>query len=113
MAFLNLPITYSPMSDLTLKLHQVPAGRRLDFITTPGRFAYVYRRQDYQQWQCVARNACSPYFDSAAVPAGIVLEYVVCYCDAGGDITATSPIVQASLADQRLLAHSTSPVLLH
>jgi hypothetical protein len=96
------------MSTIILKLHQVLAGRRLDFSITPGRFAYVYRRRDYQEWLCVARNACSPYLDTTPCPAGTVLEYVVCYCNAGGDITATTPIVQAQVAGVPLLAHSTS-----
>ncbi|GGF26844.1 hypothetical protein [Hymenobacter cavernae] len=87
-----------------LKLHHVPAGRRLDFTTQPGRFAYVYRRRDYQEWQCVARNACSPYLDVTFIPADTLTEYVVCYCDAGGNITATTPIVHAQFVDAPLLA---------
>ena len=88
----------------TLQLHQVPAGRRLDFNTQPSRFAYVYRRHGYTEWQCVARNACSPHLDSTFVPAGSSVEYMVCHCDAGGNITAVSPIVQVQLAGAPLLA---------
>jgi hypothetical protein len=93
--------TFTP----TLQFHQVPAGRRLDFSTQPGRFAYVYRRSTYGGWQCIARNACSPYLDASFAPAGSLVEYMVCHCDASGNITATTPIVQAQLAGAPLLAN--------
>ncbi|WP_324677507.1 hypothetical protein [Hymenobacter sp. GOD-10R] len=93
--------TFTP----TLQLHQVPAGRRLDFSTQPGRFAYVYRRSDYGGWQCIARNACSPSFDNSFAAAGSVVEYMVCHCDASGNITATTPIVQVQLVGATLLAN--------
>ncbi|MBO0359157.1 hypothetical protein J0X19_14445 [Hymenobacter sp. BT186] len=73
--------------------HPVSAGRRLDFEMMPGYFAYVYRRQPQQAWQCVARNACSPYFDHAPSMSGLQPEYVVCYCDAAGTIKASSVVV--------------------
>lgn len=73
----------------------VSAGRRLDFELMPGCFAYLYRRQPQQAWQCVARNACSPYFDHAPSLSGLPLEYVVCYCDAAGTIKASRTLVAA------------------
>jgi hypothetical protein len=71
----------------------VSAGHRLDFEMLPGYFAYIYRRQPQQDWQCVARNACSPYFDHAINLTGLQFEYVVCYCDAAGTIKASKTIV--------------------
>lgn len=64
----------------------------------PGYFAYVYRRQGQQPWQCVARNACNPYFDRHPVPTGLRPEYIVCYCDAAGTIQASSPIVASPVS---------------
>ena len=88
----------------TLKLYQVPAGRRLDFNRQAGHFAYVYRRNNYSEWQCIARHACSPYFDASFLPVGSLVEYVVCYYDANGKILAATPIVQAPPVDIPLLA---------
>ena len=83
----------TPTPTAALHLHLVPAGHRLDFQAMPGYFAYIYRRQGQQPWQCVARNACSPYFDQHPLLVGSRPEYVVCYCDAAGTIQAASPIV--------------------
>lgn len=73
--------------------HVVSAGRRLDFEVMPGYFAYIYRRQPQQAWQCVARNACSPYFDHTPSSSGSQPEYVVCYCDAAGTVKASNAVV--------------------
>jgi hypothetical protein len=43
----------------------------------------------------VARNACSPYFDHAPSMPGLQPEYVVCYCDAAGNIKTSSAVVAA------------------
>ncbi|RPD47863.1 hypothetical protein DNI29_10525 [Hymenobacter sediminis] len=93
-------MTAPTVTSLDLQLHLVPAGCRLDFSRMPGLFAYVYRRQTNQPWLCIAHNACSPHIDRA-VPAGTgLIEYVVCYCDAAGNITATTPIVQTPAVPQ-------------
>lgn len=76
----------------TVASHVVSAGRRLDFEVMPGYFAYIYRRQPQQPWQCVARDACSPYFDHTPSMPGSQPEYVVCYCDAAGNIKASSAV---------------------
>ena len=88
-----------------LHLHLVPAGRRLDFEGVPGCFAYVYRRQHQQAWQCVARNACSPYFDRSPVTRDAQPEYVVCYCDAAGNIKAATAIAATPPATTPALQH--------
>ncbi|WP_139920863.1 hypothetical protein [Hymenobacter sp. DG01] len=80
---------------IDLQLHLVPAGCRLDFARLSGRFAYVYRRQANQTWKCIAHNACSPHLDRTVPTTGSVIEYMVCYCDAAGNITDSTPIVQA------------------
>jgi hypothetical protein len=89
-----LSSSYPPVATpaAALQLHLVPAGRRLDFEILPNYFAYVYRRQNQNEWQCVARNACSPYFDHSPVPATSQPEYMVCYCDAAGTIKAATAI---------------------
>ncbi|WP_022824478.1 hypothetical protein [Hymenobacter norwichensis] len=76
----------------SVSTHAVSAGHRLDFEMLPGYFAYIYRRQPQQAWQCVARNACSPYFDHTAGRAGLQPEYVVCYCDAAGTVKASRAV---------------------
>jgi hypothetical protein len=81
-----------------LQLHIVPAGRRLDFDSVPSCFAYVYRRQHQQDWQCVARNACSPFFDRTPIAKDSQPEYVVCYCDAAGTIKAATSIAAVPAA---------------
>ena len=82
-----------------LQLHLVPAGRRLDFSTAPGQYAYIYRRSKQQHdWQCVAHNACSPYFDRGHQPGADTLEYCIHYRDANGTVTARTPVVQAAPA---------------
>ena len=82
----------------TLELPLVPAGRRLDFPTSPGQFAYVYRRGRNQSWQCVARNACSAYLDRTPNQAGTTHEYMVRYVDTTGHVIHTTPIVRAAPA---------------
>ncbi|SHL03264.1 hypothetical protein [Hymenobacter psychrotolerans] len=83
-----------PSSALTeLRLHLVPAGCRLDFPRLPRQFAYIYRRHHNLAWECIAHNACSPHLDRNP-PTGALVEYKVCYCDAAGTITASSPVVQ-------------------
>ncbi|HEX8426889.1 hypothetical protein [Hymenobacter sp.] len=82
----------TPEPSASLQLHLVPAGRRLDFDMVPSCFAYVYRRQHQHAWQCVARNACSPYFDRSSLSDDSQPEYVVCYCDAAGTIKAATSI---------------------
>ncbi|WP_375433949.1 hypothetical protein [uncultured Hymenobacter sp.] len=89
-------LTPTNVPSAALQLHLVPAGRRLDFECVPGCFAYVYRRQHQQAWQCVARNACSPYFDYSLIARDSQLEYVVCYCDAAGNIKAATAITAAT-----------------
>lgn len=84
-----------PTATTDLQLHQVPAGCRLDFPRLPNRFAYVYRRQGNQPWKCIAHNACSPHLDRAVPATREAVEYVVCYCDAAGTITAATTIAQA------------------
>jgi len=96
------------MSIPTLKLYQVPAGRRLDFNKPAGCFAYVYRRQGYGAWQCIARNACSPYFDATFLPAGTLVAYVVRYQRAAGTIAAATPVVQVSSVGVPLLASNST-----
>lgn len=81
-----------------LQLHLVPAGCRLDFARLSGRFAYVYRRQANQTWKCIAHNACSPHLDRTIPSTGSVVEYMVCYCDAAGNITDSTPVVQTQPA---------------
>ncbi|MBX0289076.1 hypothetical protein K3G63_01425 [Hymenobacter sp. HSC-4F20] len=93
-----------PTATTDLQLHLVPAGCRLDFTRQPGRFAYVYRRQVNQAWKCIAHNACSPHIDRTLPASGGTVEYMVCYCDAAGNITEATPIVQAQLPSQP--AHS-------
>jgi hypothetical protein len=78
-----------------LQLHMLSTGPRLDFSIPSGRFAYVYRRTAQEPWRCVARNACSPFIDSAPGHQGAKPEYVVCFCDGAGTILASTPIVQA------------------
>jgi hypothetical protein len=85
-----------------LHLHLVPAGRRLDFARRPGSYAHVYRRHDYADWQCIARNACSPFIDPSPLPPGTPTEYVVLYYCPGGQVTAATPIVP--VGPQRALA---------
>lgn len=79
-----------------LQLHQVPAGRRLDFAQVPGCYPYVYRRCHYQAWECVARNAHSPFLDGTPLPTDAPTEYVVLYCDAAGGVAGATAIVQAT-----------------
>ena len=79
-----------------LRLHLVPAGCRLDFARIPGRFAYVYRRQHHRAWECIAHNACSPHLDRTP-PSSANLEYVVCYCDAAGNITDATQVAQTQV----------------
>lgn len=83
---------------VTLQLYAVPAGRRLDFSLLPGHFAYVYRRSRGRQWECVARNACSPYLDYTATSPETRYEYVVQYRDAHGTVASQTPIVRATPA---------------
>jgi hypothetical protein len=99
-------LTPTYQSSAALQLHLVPAGRRLDFEILPGYFAYVYRRHNQKAWQCVARNACSPYFDHSAAPAHAQPEYVVCYCDAAGTIKAATSIVAAPPANFPVSQHA-------
>ena len=87
-------LTLAPSA--TLHLHLVPAGRRLDFPTPEGQFAYVYRRGRNQSWQCVARNACSPYLDRSSNQSGTTYEYMVQYLDTAGDVIHKTPIVRAA-----------------
>ena len=82
----------------SLQLHLVPAGRRLDFAHAPGCYAYVYRRNHYRPWECIARNASSPYLDRTPLPVGAPTEYVVLYQDVAGTVVAASLIVQATPA---------------
>ncbi|GAB3226205.1 hypothetical protein GCM10027346_08300 [Hymenobacter seoulensis] len=84
---------------VALQLHEVPAGRRLDFDTPRGLFAYLYRRYGQQPWQCIARNACSPHIDHTPLPSYTIPEYVVCYCDAAGDIKAATRIASAAFSE--------------
>ncbi|KUG08375.1 hypothetical protein ASU33_09395 [Solirubrum puertoriconensis] len=79
-------------------MHLVPAGRRLDFDTSPGSYAYVYRRCRNQQWQCVAQNACSPYLDQAVLEPSAAPEYMVYYRNADGTTTAETTVVRADPA---------------
>lgn len=87
------------MNELTstssLQLHLVPAGRRLDFTPVSGCFAYVYRRCQQEGWQCIARNACSPFLDTDILPLGTAPEYVIQYQNKAGALAGASPIVQA------------------
>jgi hypothetical protein len=87
-------LTLAPTA--ALQLHVVPAGRRLDFSLLPGRFAYVYRRSRGQQWECVARNACSPYLDYTPILPETSCEYVVQYRDAQGTVASQTPIVRVA-----------------
>lgn len=89
-----------PVSTLSasLQLHLVPAGRRLDFAQAPGHYASVYRRCHYGPWECMARNASSPFIDSSVLPLGAPTEYVVLYHDAAGHVTAATAIVAATAA---------------
>ena len=89
-------LTLAPTA--TLQLHLVPAGRRLDFSISPGQFAYVYRRGRGQQWECVARNACSPHLDRMPVSPDATYEYLVQYRDASGLVTSKTPIVRVAPA---------------
>lgn len=82
-------------STLPLQLHLVPAGRRLDFTTTMGRFAYVYRRCQHQGRQCVARNACSPFLDTATLEPEAAPEYFIRYRDASGATLGATSVVRA------------------
>lgn len=82
----------------SLQLHLVPAGRRLDFTMPPGHYAYVYRRCHYCAWECIARNARSPFIDHSHLPVGAPAEYVVLYHDAAGSVTAATAIVAATTA---------------
>lgn len=93
-------MTVPTATPLDLQLHLVPAGCRLDFSRLPGLFAYVYRRQANQPWLCIAHNACSPHIDRVIPTGADLVEYVVCYCDASGNIAATTPIVQTTAAPQ-------------
>ncbi|UYZ63691.1 hypothetical protein [Hymenobacter weizhouensis] len=97
---MNAPLLLSSAAPATrtqapLQLYLVPAGRRLDFTTPPGQYAYVYRRLPQQAWQCIAQNACSPFLDRTALPMGAVPEYQVRYRNAAGTIVALSTPVQA------------------
>ncbi|GGG57682.1 hypothetical protein [Hymenobacter glacieicola] len=82
-------------STLLLQLHLVPAGRRLDFPTTTSSFAYVYRRCQHHGWQCVARNACSPFLDTTSLEPEAAPEYVIRYRDASGATLGVTSVVQA------------------
>lgn len=82
----------------SLRLHLVPAGRRLDFAQEPGQYAYVYRRCHYCPWECIARNARSPFIDPGVLPVGAPAEYVVLYQDAAGHVTAATAIVAVTMA---------------
>lgn len=87
--------TFSQSPAETLQLHLVPAGHRLDFSTVPGYYADVYRRSRNQPWQCVARNACSPFLDRVPLMPGDTPEYRVHYRDTTGSVTSITPAVQA------------------
>ncbi|TGD79670.1 hypothetical protein [Hymenobacter wooponensis] len=89
-------LTLAPTA--TLHLHLVPAGRRLDFPTPAGQFAYVYRRGRNQSWQCVARNACSPYLDRTSNLSATTHEYMVQYLDTNGEVIQKTSIVRAAPA---------------
>lgn len=78
-----------------LQLHLVPAGRRLDFTTANGCFAYVYRRCRAQGWQCVANNARSPYLDTTHLDSEAAPEYLIRFRDAAGAIVGATGVVQA------------------
>jgi hypothetical protein len=88
-------LTFSSSTAAPLRLQKLPTGQQLEFIIPADRFAYVYRRTQQEPWRCVARNACSPYIDSAPVFNGSKPEYLVCFCDSAGIIMAATPIVQA------------------
>ena len=90
--------TASSTTAASLRLHLVPAGRRLDFDTAPGQYAYVYRRCQNQSWQCVAHNACSPFLDQAPLAPEAAPEYVVRYRDAAGTPVADTSVVRADPA---------------
>lgn len=92
-------MTTSPLH-IGLQLHHVPAGCRLDFTVMPDCYAQVYRRCQFQGWECVARNACSPFIDRASMPVGAAVEYVVLYHNAQGGVTGATAIVQTSLSQQ-------------
>jgi hypothetical protein len=85
-------------SSAILELHLVPAGRRLDFPTPLGQFAYVYRRGRNQAWECVARNACSPYLDRTVFSSDVTHEYRVQYRNTLGRVVSTTPVVRAAPA---------------
>jgi hypothetical protein len=87
-------LTLAPTA--TLQLHVVPAGRRLDFSLLPGHFAYVYRRSRGRQWECVARNAHSPYLDYMPTSPDTSYEYVVQYRDAQSSVVSQTPIVRVT-----------------
>jgi hypothetical protein len=85
-------------SSLFLQLHLVPAGRRLDFEAPAGHYAYIYRRCQGQEWECVAQNARSPFLDLSPLDAKAVPEYMVRYRNANGATTANSSVVCADPA---------------
>lgn len=89
-----------PVSTLrpSLQLQLMPAGCRLDFAQGSGHYAQVYRRSHYGAWQCLARNARSPFIDRSALPPGAPTEYVVLYHDADGRTTGATSIVAATAA---------------
>lgn len=78
-----------------LQLHLVPAGRRLEFTTDAGCVAFVYRRCQQEDWQCVARNAHSPFLDTTVLAPGAAPQYVVRYHNAAGQPLATTAVVQS------------------
>ncbi|GAB2794066.1 hypothetical protein HNQ93_003828 [Hymenobacter luteus] len=83
----------TPLPDL--QLHLVPAGRRLEFTTKAGCFAFVYRRCQQEDWQCVACNARSPFLDMAVLPPGAAPQYVVRYHNAAGAPLGATAMVQS------------------
>ncbi len=80
---------------LELQLQRVASAVQLHFAELPNRFAYVYRRHQGQAWECIAHRACSPCLDRKPLPSNTHVEYVVCYCDANGTITATTSVAHA------------------
>ncbi|MBX0289065.1 hypothetical protein K3G63_01370 [Hymenobacter sp. HSC-4F20] len=87
--------TLLPLLPSSLQLHLVPAGRRLDFITASGSFAYVYRRCCPQDWQCVANNARSPFLDTSHLAPEAAPEYLILFRDAAGTTVGATSVVQA------------------
>ncbi len=96
----TLPAVLLSAPTARLRLHHVPAGRRLDFDKAPGQYAYLYRRSCSLPWQCIAYNARSPHLDQWPLPPGDHAEYVVYYYDAAGQLTGHTAAVETPALTQ-------------